>query len=147
MEPHVIRATVDDLIEQGRAFVRDLEQLRSALDAEAIQVPRQGTWTRLMLAQTWERVHGLPGVCALFEITASRPGEVVTYSELLAHSGLDSKQQGNEHARLSRVTAELFGEKRWPIENWQGGKGPSNTAEMLYRMPPTIAAWFNDLTR
>ncbi len=98
-----------------------------------------------MLAQTWERVHDLPGVRALFEITASRPGQVVTFSELIAHSGLAEKQ-GNEHARLSRVTNEMFGEKRWPIENWQGSPGP-NGAEMRYRMPATIAEWLRDLTR
>ena len=56
--------------------------------------------------------------------------------------GLDSKQQGNERARLSRTTSELFGAKTWPIENGQAANG-----EMLYRMPDTIAEWFRDLKR
>ena len=146
MENHTIRETVNNLIVQTSTLLRDLEAFRHDLDGDAIQVPRQGRWTRPMLAQTWERVHDLPGVRALFEITASRPGQVVTFTELIAHSGLAVKQQGNEHARLSRVTNEMFGEKRWPIENWQGSPGP-NGAEMKYRMPATIAEWFRDLTR
>ena len=146
MEMHVIRETLNAMLTQAEGLVQDLRTLRDELDDDAVQIPRQGRWTRLMLAQTWDRVHELSGVRALFELTASRPGQVVTYNEVLQRSGLSTKQQGNEHARLSRVTAEMFGEKRWPIENWQGSPGP-NGAEMQYRMSATIAEWFRDLTR
>lgn len=89
------------------------------------------------------------GICpefALFEACASRPDEMVRYRDVLAASGLDAVQQKNEHARLSRITGELFGDKRWPIENWQGSPveagGP---AEMVYRMPATIASWWREI--
>jgi hypothetical protein len=31
---------------------------------------------------------------------------------------------------------QIFGGKRWPIENWQGSSG-----EMIYRMREEIAVW------
>jgi len=72
----------------------------------------------------------------------------LSYTELLARSGRSEQQQRNEHAALSVVTRELFGEKRWPVENWQqGSPNTEGRAEMLYRMPPTIAEWFRAIPR
>jgi hypothetical protein len=64
---------------------------------------------------------------------------IIRFTDLIARSGLDPQQQRNEHGRLSRVATDLFGEKRWPIENWQG------RAEMLYRMGGTVAAWWRKI--
>jgi hypothetical protein len=140
------------LLEAIAASERQTSQLRACVerldgggDEEA--VPRQGRWSKTAVAQLWGETKHLPGIRALFELTASRPGEVVTYRELLDRSGLAEMQQRNEHSRLSRVSTELFGEKRWPIENWQGGAGPDGHAEMRYRMSPKVSAWWNQLER
>ncbi len=48
--------------------------------------------------------------------------------------------------RVGGRRTEIFGKKRWPIENWQGPAGPTGHSEMLYRMGPAIAEWWKDLT-
>ncbi|MDQ6947253.1 MAG: hypothetical protein M3256_13520 [Actinomycetota bacterium] len=125
------------------ATIRDqLNLLESQLidDDTWIQVPRQGPWRRAMLHQLWPGVSHLPGVQALFATTSSAPNGVVAFSEIVRASGLEPRQQANEHARLSRVTHDLFKRKTWPIENWQHADG-----EMRYRMGATIAGWWREL--
>lgn len=121
-----------------------LTALRDDIEgADAINIPRQGRWTETMFVQLWERVNHLPGVRALFELTGSSPGTAFTFTEVLVRSGLDERQQGNEHARMSRVSSELFGSKTWPIENWQGPPtAQGGKDEMRYRMPMTVGTWW-----
>jgi hypothetical protein len=93
-------------------------------------------------------VNHLPGVRALFEATAERSDEKVTFTEILKRSGLPERQQSNEHAALSRISAQLFKEKRWPIENTQGGSDSATSkAEMLYWMDSRVAEWWRDITQ
>lgn len=138
-----LRASITAAITDTRALLAQLERSLAIIDGEAtIKLGRQGTWSKGQVNALWQECKHLPGIRALFEATASRPAETVTFTEVLAHSGLEGRQQANEHARMSRVAAELFGAKRWPIENWQGG----GSGEMLYRMPEQIAVWWRDLT-
>ncbi|MFD8767137.1 hypothetical protein ACFV03_51045 [Streptomyces mirabilis] len=114
----------------------------------AIDLGRQGLWTKAQVALLWSRANHLPGVRALFEATAERPNEKLTFSEILQRSGLAERQQSNEHAALSRISGQLFNEKRWPIENSQGGTdSATGKAEMLYWMDSRVAAWWRDITR
>ncbi|MFF4547431.1 hypothetical protein ACFY1J_24915 [Streptomyces sp. NPDC001406] len=114
----------------------------------AIDLGRQGLWTKAQIALLWSKVNHLPGVRALFEATAERPDEKLTFSEILQRSGLPERQQSNEHAALSRISAQLFNEKRWPIENSQGGTdSATGKAEMLYWMDSRVAAWWRDITQ
>ena len=147
MDVAQLRSTITDALRSNQASAQRLEHALAVLDgAEAVQIPRQGAWRRGMLEELWPRVRHLPGVRALFEVCASRAGQTVRYSDVLAVSGLDAVQQKNEHARLSRITGELFGDKRWPIENWQGSPvAPGGPAEMVYRMPATVAAWWHEI--
>jgi len=138
-----LQSCINDLDTARARAVALLEDLDGS---DAMEVPRQGRWTKAPLSQLWDKVRHLPGIVALFAETAAHPGEAVTFSAVTAHSGLSSMQQRNEHARMSRVTAEIFGTKRWPIENWQGPAGPTGHSEMLYRMDPAIAEWWKDLT-
>jgi len=133
--------------------IKDLDIMRARLQGllldsgASVLVPRQGSWTQQEVIDLWNRVSHLAGIRALFEVTSERAGESVAFSEVLERSGLTERQQRNEHARMSRLAAELFGEKRWPIENWQGP--PQTTTgreEMLYRMHPDIAAWWRGHT-
>lgn len=147
MDVAQLRATITEALRSNEASAQRLQDALAVLDGdETVQVPRQGAWRRGMLAELWPRVRHLPGVRALFEVCASRPDQTVRYSDVLAASGLDALQQKNEHARLSRITGELFGDKRWPIENWQGSPvEPDGPAEMIYRMPATIAGWWHEI--
>ncbi|QBJ91442.1 hypothetical protein D0Z67_14875 [Streptomyces seoulensis] len=114
----------------------------------AIDLGRQGLWTKAQVALLWGKVNHLPGVRALFEATAERPDEKVTFTEVLERSGLPGRQQSNEHAALSRISAQLFKEKRWPIENTQGGSNSvTGKAEMLYWMDGRVAEWWREATR
>lgn len=123
-----------DEIERLTHELREL--LRSGEDV--VVVHGQGTWRADMLALLWPRVAHLQGVRALFELCAARSPEDVTFAQLVARSGLSERAQANEHARLSRVTGELFTKKTWPIENWQD----TRDGMMRYRMDPVIAGWW-----
>ncbi|MFJ1550715.1 hypothetical protein [Streptomyces sp. NPDC088246] len=149
MDREVLRAAVVGALADVEAVQKKLTGLLADIDGTAfsVNIPRQGLWTREQVSLLWGRVRHLAGVRALFEVAVERTGETVTFTEVLERSGLDERQQRNEHARLSRVAAELFGEKRWPIENWQGSyNGNSGKSEMLYRMDPQVADWWRGLT-
>jgi hypothetical protein len=141
LRPTIVQAITDaeSLLTRLTAVLADIDG-----DAESIHLQRQGRWTPEMVATLWPKVTHLDGVRALFTLTAERPDQAITFTELIARSGLPEQQQRNEHARLSRITAELFGEKRWPIENWQGNAPTAGgKAEMMYRMSGTVAAWWH----
>jgi hypothetical protein len=145
-----LRAAVVDALADVAAAQEKLTGLLADIDGReaAVNVPRQGRWTREQVELLWAKVKHLAGVRALFEATAAKPGDMVTFAELLDRSGLDEQQQRNEHARLSRIAADLFGEKRWPIENWQGGyDGDTGKAQMIYRMDTQVAQWWLGLAQ
>ena len=149
MNREVLRAAVVGALADVEAVKTKLTGLLDDIDGTAfsVNIPRQGLWTREQVGLLWGRIRHLTGVRALFEVTVERAGVTVTFTEVLERSGLNERQQRNEHARLSRVAAELFGEKRWPIENWQGSyNDDSGKSEMLYRMDPQVADWWRSLT-
>ena len=149
MGTNQLRAALVEAIAASEAQTARFRLILDGLDGEeAVQVPRQGRWTKTTLAQLWTQVQHLPGIDALFEVAASHPNEVITYTDVLEASRLSEMQQRNEHARMSRIAADLFGEKRWPIENWQGGVDSTagGKAEMRYRMGATVAGWWREIT-
>lgn len=134
--------------------IRLLEQAIVALrryvdsDEERVHVPGQGYWTQDMFDQVGRAVLHLPGVTALFDLTAERAAQVavpdrVSFSEVLARSGLDEPTQRTSHARLSRISRSIIGSTSWPVEGWQDHV----TNEMQYRMPRAIAQWWLDLRK
>lgn len=139
-----ILAAVDSALHDVDALRARLKALRDDIEgADAINIPRQGRWTETMFVQLWERVSHLEGVRTLFELTGSQPGSAITFTDLINASGLDEQQQRNEHARMSRISAELFGSKVWPIENWQGQPTTrGGREEMRYRMPMAAGRWW-----
>ncbi|MCE6999873.1 hypothetical protein LZG04_34425 [Saccharothrix sp. S26] len=150
MDIEALRTSVTAALEDVERIRTRLHDLLTDLDqsVDAVHLGRQGRWTPEMLAALWENVRHLKGVRALFEITSEHPDQPVTFTALIARSGLPEQQQRNEHARMSRVAADLFGEKRWPIENWQGATPPTGgKAEMMYRMHHTVAAWWAELSK
>lgn len=139
-----LRTGLQQAIKDNRTTLSNLEAMLADLDgAEAVDVERQGRWTEAMFRQLWDGVSHLPGVVALFEELAAHPGEDVSLDAVRARSGLDEKQQRNEHARMSRVSAALFGAKRWPFQAWQGPANAGGKAGMIYRMDPTVAGWWS----
>lgn len=140
-----MRTAVVGALSDVEAVKEKLTGLLAEIDgtASSVSIPRQGLWTKEQVGLLWGRASHLTGVRALFQATAEQAGTTVTFTALTKRSGLDERQQRNEHARLSRIAGELFGEKRWPIENWQGGYNTeSGKSEMLYRMDPQIAEWW-----
>ncbi|MGW7285586.1 hypothetical protein ACWGH4_08830 [Streptomyces sp. NPDC054847] len=138
------------------AALADLDSLKGRLTGlleeiegtETVDLGRQGLWTKEQVALLWSRVSHLSGVQALFAATAERPGDKVTFTEILKRSGLPERQQGNEHAALSRISARLFNEKRWPIENIQGGTdSTTGKAETLYWMDSRVAEWWLEIAQ
>lgn len=148
MDASQLRAAVTHAIADLEVMKQRFGHLLAQLDGAAVQVRRQGLWTRPMLEQLWSAVRHLDGIRALFELTAATPGQPITFSRVIARSGLAERRQRNEHARMSRVSAELFGATRWPIEAWQGPPhGPEGKAEMLYLMDETVAIWWRAIQR
>ncbi|MEV5864834.1 hypothetical protein AB0L83_34725 [Streptomyces sp. NPDC052071] len=145
MDQEAMRSAVVGALSDVEAVKEKLTGLLAEIDgtASSVSIPRQGLWTKEQVGLLWGRASHLTGVHALFQTTAEQAGTTVTFTSLIERSGLDERQQRNEHARLSRLASELFGEKRWPIENWQGGYNThSGKSEMLYRMDPQIAEWW-----
>jgi hypothetical protein len=146
MDAGKLRSAVLDAITDLDTVRQRFTDLLAELDGDAIQVPRQGHWTKSMVRQLWPKVEHLNGIQALFRVTAANAGKSVIFTQLIQQSHLTEQQQRNEHARMSRITAELFGEKKWPIENWQGSpSGETRKAEMIYRMGSTVAEWWTEI--
>jgi hypothetical protein len=139
----VDRTVILRRIEALEQMLRDLRNDVLADDegeAETVDLGRQGPWSRANLHNLYPSIEHLAGVMALLDLAAERSPEIVTFREVLARSGLTEKEQGNDHSRLSWATKRLFGEKKWPVDNWQATDG-----EMHYRMPTLIAQWWRAL--
>ncbi|MFF4166303.1 hypothetical protein [Streptomyces sp. NPDC001741] len=150
MEHATMRAAVVAALVDLEALHDKLNGLLADIDGTgtAVDLGRQGLWTKAQVSLLWSRVNHLPGVRALFEVTAERPDEKITFKEVLQRSGLPERQQSNEHAALSRIAGQLFKEKRWPIENSQGSSNSkTGKAEMLYWMDSRIAEWWREVAK
>jgi hypothetical protein len=146
MDLSAIRAGLQQAIVDNKNALIHLEALLADVDgADAVEVPRQGRWTKAAVQQLWDGSKHLPGVVALFEELAAHPGEDVSLDAVRERSGLDEKQQRNEHARMSRVSTSLFGAKRWPFRAWQGPAIAGGKAGMVYRMDVTVAQWWTEI--
>ena len=135
------RATVLRRIDAMEQMLRDLRNdvlAEDRQDGEFVEIGRQGSWSLKMIQDLYPLIEHMPGVIALFDLSAERAPDIVTFREVLNRSGLSEKQQSGDHARLSWVTKRLFdGEKKWPLETWQAADGESH-----YRMPTRIAQWW-----
>ncbi|WP_407111767.1 hypothetical protein ACE1N8_25890 [Streptomyces sp. DSM 116494] len=150
MDHATLRAAVVAALTDVESLNAKLNGLLAAIDGTdtAVDLGRQGLWTKAQVALLWSKVNHLPGVRALFEATAERPDKKVMFTEILQRSGLPERQQSNEHAALSRISAQLFKGKRWPIENSQGGSdSTTGKAEMLYWMDSRVATWWRDIAQ
>ena len=135
-------ATVRKALDNIRA---ELDAIERALDDDRppMQVPGQGQWRFSMLETLLQHVEHLPGVMHMLDLAAERSPDAITIDEVRAASRLDRRQQANEHARLSRVTKELFGKTTWPVQAWQEARD----GKMHYRMGTTVAEWWHELRR
>jgi len=147
MEEVAVRAVIVDALAGLDALRQRFVDVLAAIDGhvEGVQVPGQGHWTEAKVEALWVGVRHLEGARALFEATAEHPNEAVPFERIRARSGLSDKHQRNHHARISRVAADLFGEPRWPIQNWQSTPGPDGKAVMHYRMGSTVAEWWRNV--
>ncbi|WP_328561012.1 hypothetical protein [Streptomyces coelicoflavus] len=149
MDLATLRAAVVSALADLESLNTKLNGLLAEIDGTdtAVDLGRQGLWTKAQVELLWRKSNHLPGVRALFEVTAERPDEKIAFTEVLQRSGLPERQQSNEHAALSRISAQLFKEKRWPIENTQGSSDTATgKAEMLYWMDGRVAAWWREVS-
>ena len=144
MDPTNFRQAIVVALDDTNRVTQHLTALLAQIDGgdEAVVVPGQGTFTRSGFVTLVNNVAHLDGIRALFDVTAEHAGQTVLFSEVTARSGLSPKQQGNEHARMSRVASDLFGQRIWPVTCWQGPVAESGVAEMCYRMDPRVAEWW-----
>jgi hypothetical protein len=89
-----------------------------------------------MLRRLVDDVSHLPAVIALFRLVSERPGEVVTFEDVVEVSGLDVAMARGQLSALSRRVQSAVGVKGWPIEwSW----APDGT--IRYRAHSRIAQW------
>lgn len=70
-----VRTAVVQAIVDAEALIDRLKGTLAMIDGEAtVDLGRQGTWTKGEVAVLWEKSKHLPGVRALYEITASVSG-------------------------------------------------------------------------
>lgn len=144
-------STVESVLEKLEAATAELQTAMEQLDSYPIEVAGQGVYTKRTLKHHWDRAKHLPGIHALFELTASRAGEWVPFADVVQESGLAPVQQRNEHSRMTAVSVKLFGEPRWPIEWWtrrvqdRNTWGVAQNTERHYRMDPAIARWWYEI--
>lgn len=148
IEPAVlgtIRTALSDAVADLEGLRRRLGRLQELLDGnEVVDLGPLGLWTKTDAFRLWDRSTHLSGVRAHFQVLAEKAAEWVGFSDVTERSGLSGQQQMTENARLSRVSRDLFAEKRLPFESRQGTHPVTRREEMLYRMPADIAAWWFD---
>jgi len=81
-------------------------------------------------------VSHLPAVISLFRLVRDRPGEVVTFEDVVEASGVAVEMARGQMSALSRHVQSAVGVKGWPIEwSW----APDGT--IRYRADSRIAQW------
>jgi hypothetical protein len=126
----VVLETIEELAKEARELI--------AGDEKVIFIPRQGEWSRRMVAWLKPRIMHWEGATTLFEMAAERPDETIAYEDVVARANMPEIQVRNELAAVSRLTKRHFGEKKWPLEVWQDRA----TGKMQYRMPPIVVEWW-----
>ncbi len=128
---------LSEVIASIEALAQEARELISG-DEQVVFIPRQGEWSRRMVAWLKPRITHWGGATTLFEMAAARPGEIIAYEDVVLRANMPEIQVRNELAAVSRLTSREFGEKKWPLEVWQDRA----TGKMQYRMPPIVAEWW-----
>jgi hypothetical protein len=126
----VVLDTIEELAKEARELI--------AGDENVIFIPRQGEWSRRMVAWLKPRIKHWEGATTLFEMAAEKRDETLAYEDVVARANMPEIQVRNELAAVSRLTRRHFGEKKWPLEVWQDRA----TGKMQYRMPLIVSEWW-----
>ncbi|MDP9225956.1 MAG: hypothetical protein M3P18_19390 [Actinomycetota bacterium] len=126
-----------EVIKSIEALAKEARELISG-DEQVVFIPRQGEWSRRMVAWLKPRITHWGGATTLFEMAAARPEEIIAYEDVVLGANMPEIQVRNELAAVSRLTSREFGDKKWPLEVWQDRA----TGKMQYRMPPIVAEWW-----
>ncbi len=128
---------LSEVIASIEALAQEARELISG-DEQVVFIPRQGEWSRRMVAWLKPRITHWGGATTLFEMAAARPEEIIAYEDVVLGANMPEIQVRNELAAVSRLTSREFGDKKWPLEVWQDRA----TGKMQYRMPPIVAEWW-----
>jgi hypothetical protein len=125
------------VIEEIEALAQEARELIAG-DEQVVFIPRQGEWSRRMVAWLKPRIMHWGGASTLFEMASERIDQIISYDDVVARANMPEIQVRNELAAVSRLTSRQFGEKKWPLEVWQDRA----TGKMQYRMPPIVGEWW-----
>lgn len=104
---------------------------------EVVKVAGQGDWTKSELKRFKAEVAPYKGAVGMLNLTARRAGQEVRYGEVLKDAGVPDRQARSDLGAMTKITTIMFGERRWPVRNWQASDGI-----MTYVMPDEIAKWW-----
>ena len=116
-------------IADAETLLNRLRGTLATIDGEVtVHLGRQGTWTKGEVAAPREKSKHLPRVRTLFEITASRVGERVTFSDLLV---------GGPNSRHPTYTLRDLRQPAPTVEHTQHALLPTVTPCMSFRRVQT----------
>ena len=80
---------------------------------------------------------------ALMDLCSERPGELVSFGEVMERAGLSSDSARGGLAGLTRHVKKHFGHNTWPGRNTWG----EEDGQMYYSVTPEVAEWWTAATR
>lgn len=83
---------------------------------------------------------------ALMDLCSERPGELVSFGDVMERAGQSSDSARGGLAGLTRHVKKHVGHNSWPGENTWGGHVGLD-AQMYYSVTPQIAEWWITATR
>lgn len=124
--------------------VRGTAKPKKPVKTIATSAARKVNWTYMTNLRKLRRVLNEPVAIALLDLTAARPGQLVSLSDVLKQAGVTEIRQGMIGLALLTKTIKrefnIPAEKvTWPVERHPSAEGENQTS---YRMPPEVAqAW------
>lgn len=83
---------------------------------------------------------------ALMDLCSERPGELISFGEVMERAGLSSDSARGGLAGLTRHVKKHHGHNTWPGKNtW--GEEVGRDAQMYYSVTPEVAEWWMAATR
>jgi len=83
------------------------------------------------------------GARTMLDLCASRPGDLVTFDEVVSVSGLEPNQVRGQMGAMTKLLKKLFNQPEWPVNYHWGVRGVQQAS---YEMPAEVARVWNDLS-
>jgi hypothetical protein len=83
------------------------------------------------------------GARTMLDLCASRPGELITFDEVVTASGLGPTQVRGQMGAMTKLLKKLFHQPEWPVITHWGVRGVQQAS---YEMHADVARMWNDLS-